>query len=64
MFYSDNPVRDAERYDACQRDPAVIGKCAACGDTIYDDDMYYDIEGDLIHENHLDKWASKYLING
>lgn len=59
MFYSDDPIRDAEQYHT---EPSVIGKCEHCGDYIYADEDYYDIEGEIIHEDCLREWAEKYLV--
>ena len=59
MFYSDDPIRDAERYHG---EAEVIGKCEHCGDDIYEGEDYYDIEGEIIHEDCLREWAEKYLV--
>ena len=45
---------------ACWNEPAPIGECAYCHEPIYAGEDHYDIEGELIHEDHLVDWASKY----
>lgn len=63
MFYSDDPIRDAERHQAwLDARQEVIGKCEHCGDDIYADEDYYDIEGEIIHEDCLREWAEKYRV--
>lgn len=63
MFYSDDPIRDAERHQAwLDARQEVIGKCEHCGDNIYADEDYYDIEGEIIHEDCLREWAEKYRV--
>ena len=63
MFYSDNPVRDAERWLAYQDKQAEahrVGRCAHCGDDIFGYEEYYDFDGDLVHEDCLHGWAQNY----
>jgi hypothetical protein len=38
-----------------------IGICKECGEPIEQGYTYYDIEGELIHEDCLMDWAEKYL---
>ena len=40
-----------------QEDPKIIGRCAVCGDEIYEGETIYRIDGDLIHEECLREWA-------
>ena len=56
MYYTDNPVRDAENYyhDLDSRLPV----CWLCDEEITDD--YYEINGDCICKKCLDK---KYLVS-
>ena len=63
MFYSDDPVRDADRYDMemhRQRERCRRGSCACCGEAIYGYEDYYDIDGILLHEDCLTDWAYQY----
>lgn len=43
-------------------DEHKIGTCAGCGGDIYDDESYYDIDGELVHEDCLDRWAEQYRV--
>lgn len=53
MFYSDDPVRDAERYDRyLAKQEEELPQCHCCGDPIQDD-FYYEINGDAICEDCL-----------
>ena len=47
---------------ACQGEAEVIGKCEHCGDDIYASEDYYEIEGEIIHEDCLREWAEKFLV--
>jgi len=46
----------------CHREPEVIAHCAQCGDDIYAVEDYYEIDGEIIHEDCLREWAEKYLV--
>lgn len=62
-FYSDDPVRDAERYDEYlegRRERHCRGECIHCGEAVYDYDDHYDIEGDVLHQECLTGWAEQY----
>lgn len=62
-YYSDDPVRDFDRWDADQERSRMRhrrGKCIHCGEDVYDYDDHYDIDGDLIHEDCLSGWAEQY----
>ena len=65
MFYSDDPVKDYERYDARQqRRLARRPRCCECHDYIQDDVCYEKDNGDLIcprcleanHERNTDDY--------
>ena len=60
-FWTDNPERDAER-DYEEREPKKIGVCEECSDPIYDGEDYYEIDGDMLHEDCLYDWAHKYKV--
>lgn len=63
MFYSDNPVRDAEYWIANQDKEEMdhkVGSCDHCGDTIFGYEAYYDFNGEMIHEDCLYAWAEGY----
>ena len=55
MTWTDDPVRDFERYDAEQEEKmSGFPTCSICGEVVYDDyltDMY----GDIICKNYLEK---------
>lgn len=46
----------------CQAEPELIGICEECGAEIYSGDDYYDIEGNLIHEDCLTGWAERFRV--
>lgn len=59
MYYSDDPVRDFERYDAEQnRRIEQRPHCADCGEAIQDETAYY-INGEFICKTCMDA----YLVN-
>lgn len=49
---------------SCEREAEVVGICEACREEIHAGDDYYDIEGDLLHEDCLLDWAWKYKVVG
>lgn len=54
MYYSDDPVRDAERYmEDQERRSEQRPVCSDCGYTIYDD-HYYQINDEVICRRCLD----------
>lgn len=54
MYYSDNPVRDYDRFDAEQeRAMQKYPECACCGKRITDDFLFY-IEGDIYCEECME----------
>lgn len=48
----------------CEKEAEVVGTCEACREEIREDETYYDIEGDLLHEDCLLDWAWKYRREG
>ena len=53
MFYSDDPARDFDRWDAEQeRKRARLPVCEKCKKHIQDED-YYDVDGEILCEKHL-----------
>lgn len=63
MYWTDDPVRDAARYDAEQDRKLAeccIGKCTQCGAVLYSFDDYYDVDGTLICDDCLYDWAAQY----
>lgn len=51
MFYSDDPVRDFDRYDMAQaQKEAKCPECDKCGKHITDD-FYYEIGGEILCED-------------
>lgn len=62
-MWTDDPVRDFHRHEAEQeerRSRRRVGRCLHCRETVYDYEDYYDIEGDLLHEDCLMDWAAQY----
>lgn len=39
----------------------VYATCSHCGNEIYEGEMFYDIEGDYIHEDCLHDYADNYF---
>lgn len=58
MFYSDDPVRDFDRYDMVQaRRETRLPVCDKCKKRIYDD-IYFEIEGEILCEKCVhDRYA-------
>ena len=44
----------------CETQAEIVGICESCRGEIRADETYYDIEGDLLHEECLLDWACKY----
>lgn len=59
MFFSDDPISDAERYtsERCKSEHFPI--CSDCGCTIDFDDHYYNVEGDILCDDCLDERYKK-----
>lgn len=47
----------------CEKPAKVVGHCEACHEEIYAGEEYYDIEGELVHDDHLREWAEKYRVH-
>ena len=64
MFYSDNPVCDAEQHMAMQEryeQEHRVGKCAQCGEPVHDYDDYYEFEdGNLVHDDCVLDWIAQF----
>lgn len=61
MFYSDDPVLDAERYTAYQEaQVAKLPVCADCDEHIQDEKAYY-INGEWICERCMDSYRREVL---
>lgn len=41
----------------------MIGCCAVCDEAVYDYDSYYDINGELVHDDCGLDWLMEYRIN-
>lgn len=63
IMWTDNPERDAERYYE-ETKPKSIGVCEHCSDPIYDYEDYYDIDGDMVHEDCIRDYAERWLVRG
>lgn len=61
-----NCVRSRGECDGCgecmSEKPSVVGYCSVCGMLIEDGETFYDIEGELVHEDCLMDWAKKYRV--
>ena len=59
MFYTDDPIKDAERYDTYQQKKLEqLPACADCGEHIQTEEAYY-IDGVLICEDCIDSYRVK-----
>ena len=56
----DRPI--PSRVDNYDTDDLIIGTCAACGDPIYKDVDYYQIDFEKVHVDCIDKWAEQYRV--
>lgn len=67
-YWTNDPVSDAERWASREDERPLLGKCEICGEEIhggdgwYEPDDAYDIDGELICDDCLRKWAEKYKI--
>lgn len=52
--------RECDGCMSCEREAEAVGICEACREEIRAGEDYYDIEGDLLHEDCLLDWAWKY----
>ena len=60
MYYTDDPVRDFDRYDReqAQRE-ARLPHCEYCGEPIYE--KYYEICGKIVCEECLEDLFAQYV---
>lgn len=63
ILWTSDPVKDARAYEENTR-TKPIGICEQCSDLIYDCDEYYEICGDMIHEDCLTDWAEQFKKGG
>lgn len=62
-MWTDEPARDAEEYDRemeHRRWRNRVGRCCVCEDPIYATEEYYDIDGEMLHDDCLREWAAEY----
>lgn len=62
-MWTDEPAWDAEEYDReleYRRERRRVGRCVCCYEPIYDIEGYYDINGELLHDDCLHEWAAQY----
>lgn len=52
--------RECDGCMSCKKEAEVVGICESCRKEIHAREYYYDIEGDLLHEDCLLDWAWKY----
>lgn len=65
MMWTNNPARDAERYHEHLEDSGKkIGVCEHCSDPIFEGEDYYDIDGDMVHEDCIRDYAERWLVRG
>ena len=63
MFYSDDPLRDFDRWDAEQQKALEeLPVCADCDNPIQDESAFY-INGDWICEDCMDAYRRDVLID-
>lgn len=59
MYFTNNPISDAERYAAEQEEELEkLPKCECCGEPIQDD-FYYEINDEVICESCLNGHCRK-----
>ena len=62
MFYTDDPIRDFERHDAeLQRKIDRSPKCEHCGEHVYGEDYYYEINDDVVCFYCLRDYCEKHF---
>lgn len=44
----------------CEKEAEIVGICESCREEIHAGEDYYDINGDLLHDDCLLNWARKY----
>lgn len=52
--WTDNPVRDADRYQSDQEDNLRCIDCVACGTHLYEGDDYYEIDDMVFCEDCME----------
>lgn len=57
-----NGSRECTGCMACQSEPTPVGHCVTCKEPIYGPDDYYEIDGDLIHDDCLTDWAKQFRV--
>lgn len=63
MFYTDDPLRDFDRWDAEQNEKLKeLPECADCGEKIYDETAFY-INCEWICEDCMDAYRRDVLID-
>ena len=64
MMRTNDPVHDAEEY--ASREQEIIGNCVVCGEPIHAGEVYYDIKGELVHDDFdcTQDWLSDYKVYG
>ena len=61
MCWSDDPIKDAERYIAKQeKQLSKLPKCADCGERVQDD-FYFEINDEVICPDCLDSHYRKWV---
>lgn len=62
MYWTDDPVKDAERYIADQEKRAaeLLPKCADCGEYVQED-YYFEINDEVICPDCLDSHYRKWV---
>lgn len=67
MAWTDNPVADFDTWDRRQNAEQEWhrkGKCAHCGEDIYDYSDHYDFDGVLVCDDCLIDWARNFKVGG
>lgn len=60
MYFTDDPIRDSERYEAEQeRKLQMLPKCCKCDEHIQDE-FLFDIDGDLVCEDCLPDYMEQH----
>ena len=63
MAWTDNPVADFDVWDRQQNEQRTqhrVGRCAQCGEDVYDYDDYYDFDGDRVHDDCVIDWIAQF----
>ena len=66
MYFTENPITDAERYaqeGTSQR--YQYKRCCVCGERILPDEQYYDFDGDTVCRECMSDYVfDRYLVTG